>query len=262
MKSELGRIVWHDLFTCNIAEAQRFYAELLEWEYRLEHTTDFVWKSGEADYPVILSHGEAHGGLVETGKDMKSRWVSYIRVEDVDIATMTAERLGAAIDRKPFDVPGVGRSAVIQDLQGAFVCLYVPTHHFPPPGGTFLWNELNTRDIESAKAFYNELFGWKSYDNSQSRQGKEQQSNDIIFRNRDDTDTAGITKQRFGSSEASVWVTYLATNNIDNTLAKARTLGATVYFTEDGRLNGRRSAILSDTMGALFGLLESDKLNK
>ncbi|MEO1069042.1 MAG: VOC family protein, partial [Cyanobacteria bacterium J06638_6] len=140
-QSQMGQIVWHDLLTADIATAMGFYAELLGWEYQIEHASNFVWKPGAADYPLILAHGEAHGGFVDGGKDQPSRWLAYVRVKNVDMAVATAQTLGATVDRAPFDVPGVGRNAVIRDPQGAVICPTVPTHNFPPPAGTFLWDE-------------------------------------------------------------------------------------------------------------------------
>lgn len=36
------RIVWHDLVTSDVPAAMRFFKELLDWRYLIEHSTDFV----------------------------------------------------------------------------------------------------------------------------------------------------------------------------------------------------------------------------
>ncbi|ASC69547.1 hypothetical protein XM38_004740 [Halomicronema hongdechloris C2206] len=111
-KTAMGQVVWHDLLTNDVEQAKHFYATLLGWEYQIEHAAHFAWTSGEADYPLIIANGAAQGGFVDPGRNISSRWLAFVRVEDVDTTVARAEALGATIDWHPFDVPGVGRNAV------------------------------------------------------------------------------------------------------------------------------------------------------
>lgn len=249
-KANVGHIVWHDLLTDDGTGAKRFYAELLGWEYKIEHASDFVWKCGEADYPLIVSTGEAHGGFVDLGQDMRSCWVAYIAVEDVDRVVAKAKLLEATVIRERFDVPGVGRSAVIQDLQGTIICPHVATHNVPPPKGTFLWDELITEDVERAKIFYSELFAWQA-----NLVTRESIGTYTLFKCADDTDVFGVMKRSLGAAGSAAWVTYLATDNVKSTVAKAKTLGAIVYIEETDVPNVGQFAVLADPTGAVFGLL-------
>ena len=70
-----------------------------------------------------------------------------------------------------FDIPDVGRIAMVTDPQGVPFYVMKPT---PPAGnedkvsdvfspdqpGRVSWNELATRDLEAAKRFYRDQFGW------------------------------------------------------------------------------------------------------
>lgn len=189
IKTEFGRVVWHDLMTLDVAKAERFYASLLGWAYHIEYASDFVWKPGEeADYPLLL----AHGGLIGAGHDIPSHWLTFVTVEDVDAATARAKRLGATIGREPFDTPGVGRASVIQDPQGAIICTHTPVQDFPLPSGLFLWDELMTNDVEHAKMFYGELFGWRASDVDMGELGP-----CTMFKRDDDTHAAGARKRSF-----------------------------------------------------------------
>ena len=264
---QVGRVVWHDLFTQDIVKARCFYAALLDWEYRVEHATDFVWQPGEADYPLIFANGEAHGGFIDIREDLHPHWVAYVRVEDVDAVTVKAQRLGARIDRDPFNAPGVGRTSMIRDPQGAIICPHVPTHNFPPPSGTFSWEELITDDIESAKMFYHELFGWQAHDVDLSDTTRDRTAgygtdSYTVFTCANETDAIGAIRPPFNppdntipdnTIESPTWVTYLSTRDVSVTIAKAKTLGARVqvetYVSTVGRL-----AILVDPTGAIFGL--------
>ena len=250
IKAEVGHVVWHDLLTNDVTRAKRFYAELLGWEYQIEHASDFVWKRGEADYPLIMSQGEAHGGFVDPGQDMPSCWVAYIAVENVDVVVAKAKLLGATVIRKPFDTPGVGRSAVIQDLQGTIICPHVATHNFPSPRGTFLRDELITEDVELAKIFYGDLFAWQA--NSVAR---EPMGNYTLFKGADDTDAVGVMKRSLGAAGSAIWVTYLATDDVNSTVDKAKKLGAIVHIEATDVPNMGQFAVLADPTGAVFGLL-------
>ena len=251
-KTEIGRVVWHDLITNEVAKAKRFYAELLDWEYQIEHATDFTWAPGEkSDYPLILANGEAHGGFVDPRRDIPSHWLAWVAVEDVDAVTTRARRLGATIDHEPFDTPGVGRGAVIRDPQGALISPYVRTHDFPAPSGTFLWDELMTDDLEFAKMFYSELFGWKASDVDMGQTGTY-----TIFKRAGNIDAAGAIKRPPGATGPATWVTYLATDDVNAIIAKARMLGASVHMEGTDVPNVGRFAILTDSTGAMFGLLK------
>ena len=250
-KSEVGCIVWHDLLTNEVAKAKRFYTELLGWEYQIEHASEFAWNSGEADYPLILANGEAHGGFVDPGQDIPSHWIAFVMVEDVDAVIVKAKKLGAMIDREPFDVPGVGRIAVIRDPQGAIICPYISTHGFPPPIGTFLWDELITDDVESAKKFYGELFGWKANDVDMGQMGTY-----TVFKRGGGTEVAGAMNRLPGVESPATWLPYLATDDVDMSVKKAKKLGASVQMEGIDMPHVGRLAILVDPTGAAFGLFK------
>ena len=216
-------IVWHDLMTTDVERAQRFYTELLGWRYEIEHATDFAWGHGEADYPLIVADGMAHGGMIESTSDGPAYWLPYFQVQDVDEVTDNAKTLGAVIERHPFDVPGVGRNAVIRDPQGAVFCPHTPSHAFPPPHGTFLWDQLFTPNIELAVAFYKKLLG-------------------II---------PPVTQSKDHDAH---WIPILATDNMGGSLADAEKAGGILGYETDLPGVGPIE-LLNDPTGAPIGLV-------
>ncbi|EDX83018.1 glyoxalase family protein [Synechococcus sp. PCC 7335] len=254
IKAEVGRVIWHDLLTQDVTKARNFYADLLGWKYQIEHASNSVWKPGEASYPLILANGEAHGGFVDPGRNVLSCWVAYVMVQDVDAVTAKAKSLGLTIVREPFDTPGVGRSSVIQDLQGAVICPTFPTHTFPAPSGTFLWDELITDDVESAKLFYCDLFGWRFHDIDLTQTGHY-----TVLQSMGNADAVGATNQSFGAVGFAVWIPYLVTDNIDAAITNAMALGASVCEESTDMPSGERKAILADPTGAVFGLLAASE---
>lgn len=248
--SLFGRIVWHDLLTHDVDAAKHFYAALLGWDYQIEHATDSAWQPGEADYSLIIADGVAHGGFVDPADSGPSRWLAYVRVPDVDVAATKATALGATIAKAPFDVPGVGRSAVITDFQGAMIAVHVPTHGFPPPEGTFLTDELATNDIASAEDFYAALFGWWT------RGGGEDHPYDgRVFKSANGSEASRVATPRFEVPTLSIWLPYLAVDDVDISVDKAGSLGADLHMPPSNSPALGRFAVLSDPTGAMFALM-------
>lgn len=252
---QLGQIVWHDLLTPDITVAMDFYAKLLGWEYHIEHAVNCVWHPGEADYPLIMANATAHGGLVEVRPETPSHWLAYVEVADVDAAVAQAQTLGSTIERTPFNIPGVGRSAVIRDPQGAVVCLTISTHHFSPPRGTFLQEVLLTADVEAAQSFYQSLFGWQIRDIGANPFGLATQ-----FVSPEGSAIAGVLEYSSGVFHGAVWVPCLATTDSEMTLTQAQTLGASPY-PHGSYLCQQAPTLLADPTGAVFGLLSLSSSN-
>lgn len=247
--SDLGHFVWHDLMTGDVAKARRFYADLFGWDYHVEHAADFTWKDGEADYPLIVAAGEAHGGFVDLGKSGSSQWLGYVAVNNVDAAAIRAATLGGRIDRQAFDVPGVGRSAVIRDPQGAVICPYVASHNYPAPRNQFLRDLLITDDIEAAKTFYTGLFGWTVQEAEDDGSAKR-----AFFVSADGSVVASIAESGPDSALPDGWVPCFGCGDIDKSVTKAETLGAKLLKSSAGGLDDP-CAVLSDPDGAAFGFV-------
>ncbi|MEO1242890.1 MAG: VOC family protein [Pseudomonadota bacterium] len=226
---KLGQIVWHDLMTGDVSAAKKFYADLFGWDYVIEHATDFVWTQGEADYPLIMAKGEAHGGFVDAGNSEQPRWLAFVTVDNVDDATKRAKGLKANIIREPFDIPGVGRCSVLEDPQGAQICPFVPSHDYPPPSGVFVQEHLLTPEVEASKQFYRDLFDWW---------------------NDGDEGGVSVSGHKVNSQISAAWTPLLGTQNTKAVAEKALSLGATRAHTE------QQAIMLKDPTGAQFGLFE------
>ena len=238
--TQIDRIVWHDLLTPDVALANKFYSEVFGWEYQIEHATDFAWGQGEADYPLIIAGGEAQGGFIES---YANRWLAYVSCEDVDLVTARARELGATIDREPFDVPGVGRAAVLRDTAGAVICPFVARHNFPVPTGTFLPDVLITPEPDSVRSFYTRLFGWTAND-----------ADSIALYDSSGGHVASIIA-RDGTiplpGTGGVWAPYMRVRELDSVLARVENLGGEVLLRPS---DAQASALVADPMGAVFGL--------
>ncbi len=248
VQTQVGRFVWHESWSTDAERAKSFYTGLLGWDIE-------VWKPGEADYAMISVGGKTHGGFwppPEGGGP--SLWLGHVLVEDVDAAVGRAQAGGGTVVVGPMDVPEVGRFAVIRDPQGAVVSAFQPQGEAPAAEGVFLWDELWSADVEASKRFYGEVFGWTTADMDMGDMVY------TIFRRAGDTDTAGLLAKP-DEVPASVWVPYLATDDVDATAAKAGELGGTVTMGPMDVPNVGRLAVLLDPTGAPFGLFKPSEMS-
>ncbi|MCY4151064.1 MAG: VOC family protein [Aestuariivita sp.] len=117
--------------------------------------------------------------------------------------------------------------------------------------GTIVWNELNTHDIEGAKAFYGALLGW-----TYSVEGP----HNYLVANKDGTPVAGffdLSELENSESIPSSWLMYIETSDIESAVEKALASGGTSLrppFTISGV---GQIAIIMDGAGACFGLIQS-----
>lgn len=117
----------------------------------------------------------------------------------------------------------------------------------------FIWTDLSTLHVETAKSFYGDLFGWMYYDASKYHmayaKGKE---------------AAAILQMPDKSKKlqvASSWMPYLQVEEIDTVVLKALKLGAKIdllpfSFNEKGKI-----AVIKDPSGAFLTLCEGFTMN-
>ncbi len=246
VKTAAGAFVWHDHMSDDVAKATKFYSELLGWQAE-------IWKPGEFDYPMITVDERTHGGFGPAQGGAPAHWLGHVLVEDVDETAARAEAAGGTLLAEPMDIPEIGRMVVIQDPQGAVVSAFSPTGgEASIPEGTFLWDELMTTDVEAAKGSYGEIFGWSASDTDMGEAGTY-----TIFQRAGEVSAAGCMATRPGGEVPPQWNTYLATDNVDATVAKATELGASVYVDPTDTPGVGRWAVLADPTGATFGLLQT-----
>ena len=86
-----------------------FYQELFDWQ---------VTPAGPG-YPLIAeANGGIGGGILQVSGDVPSYLTFYVQVEELESAVRHAVALGAGEVVPPMTIPGVGRFAMIEDLEG------------------------------------------------------------------------------------------------------------------------------------------------
>ncbi len=117
----------------------------------------------------------------------------------------------------------------------------------PWPAGTPAWVDLNVPDHQAAHAFYTGLFGWEFLPPAGPEMGY------YSMAHRGGRVIAGMAQ----SEEPAAWTTYLATDDIEASLAKAAEAGGQVLVGPETIEPFGRFAAVIDPVGAAFGLWQA-----
>ena len=151
-------------------------------------------------------------------------WSTYIATDDADAAAERAGGAGANVLVEPMDVMDAGRMAVFAHPAAGVLGVWQAGRHtgaeLVNEPGALNWNELQTRDVEGAKAFGEAVFGWKPED--QAFGGMTY----TLF-NVGDTGVAGAmrTPSEVPDEVPAFWLSYFAVEDCDASVAKVQELG-------------------------------------
>jgi len=109
--------------------------------------------------------------------------------------------------------------------------------------GTFSWVDLSTSDADGAKAFYGELFGWEFEDSEIPGGGV------YAMCHVQGDAVAAIIQQ---DEQPGHWNNYVTVTSADETAAKAKQLGATVFEEAFDVMEAGRMAVFADPSGAVL----------
>ncbi|MEM7060024.1 MAG: VOC family protein [Pseudomonadota bacterium] len=118
-----GNIHWSELMTNDVDAAKTFYSTTAGWEFDdvpMHNFTYTVCKVGEAPVAGIMPIAS----MEQDG--VSPHWMTYVEVSDVDAVVDKVETSGGKVLTPPFDVPNVGRIAVLADHDGAVVGMMTP----------------------------------------------------------------------------------------------------------------------------------------
>jgi predicted enzyme related to lactoylglutathione lyase len=247
-----GKVVWADLVTPNLGQAEAFYAGLFAWTFRDIHT-------GDTDYAVALVDGRPIAGIVQraipAGEQRQSNWLTFVSVTDADRAARIAVQDGAKQLAKPTTYPGRGRQAVFSGPDGAVFAILASTSGDPgdylAEPGEWIWSALLTSNPDVAAKFYQSVFGYDVFD-LPSDDGLEH-----VVLSSQDYARAGINSLPKDSRHRHAhWLNFVRVADTDAAAAKAVALGGRVLVEPRLDRHGGKIALLADPGGAPFGVME------
>lgn len=113
-----GSFIWYELMTSDADGAKAFYDSVVGWNV-----------GSEAEFPngyrmIGRYDGKNAGGVLPLTEEMKSHgarpvWLGYIGVDDVDATVSAIEADGGKAMMPAWDIPGVGRVAMVTDPAGS-----------------------------------------------------------------------------------------------------------------------------------------------
>lgn len=248
-----GEFCWVELATNDLEAATAYYTTLFGW------TVEDVPGDGSSTYRRCRVQGKKVVGLLEMDDEERAteppRWNSYVSVDDVDKSVAAAESLGGAVVMAPFDISDQGRMAVIRDPSGARLGLWQPRESFGAEvtndPGSLTWIELQTKDVEAARSFLCELFGWDA--ETQDMGGGTLYTS---FRSGEGY-VAGCVQMPEGEEATPSWLVYFETDDVDSVVTNSDDMGGGVMVPAQDVPEVGRFAILKDPQGANFGVLKS-----
>lgn len=119
-----GHFHWNELLARDVERAKRFYETTVGWSWQPMAMAD------GATYWLAIMNGQPVAGLFPINRPefagMPECWMSYLAVDNVDGRVKKAVAAGAKLMKPIFDVPDVGRIAVLTEPGGAGVGWITP----------------------------------------------------------------------------------------------------------------------------------------
>jgi predicted enzyme related to lactoylglutathione lyase len=257
--AETGGYIWYELLTPDVAAAKAFYDDVVGWTF--DESSDFP-----NGYRMIRrSDGGMGGGVMEINDEMRSHgarpvWLGYIHVDDVDAIAEAIKSDGGQVHLAPFDIPNVGRLAMVTDPQGApfYIMKPIPPADRPDAKSDLFsvdqpqhvrWNELSTTDQDGAIDFYSKHFGW-----TQEGAMPMGEMGDYKF-----IQAAGVgigaIMTKPPQRPVSSWLYYIGVDDIDRATEAVNKGGGQILFGPSEIPGGEFSLVGMDPQGAPFGLV-------
>ena len=252
----VGKVVFVELVTPELAAAKRFYAGLFGWTFRDIQTGGLGIAYAEASLDGHVVAGLVHKEI-PAGEHRQPAWLTFIAVRDVDAAQQIALRQGAKLLFEPHSIPGRGREAVLADPQGAVFAVLDSTSGDPPDvlaaPGEWIWSSLITSDSDAGVAFYQALFDYEVFRLPADGDGD---AGHLLLAT-DNYARASVNSLPVGKPNIHPhWLNYVHVEDAVKTAAKLVALGGRVLVEPRVDRHGGKLAVVADPQGAPFGLLE------
>jgi uncharacterized protein len=251
-----GSFCWIELATSDQRAAKSFYEALFGW-------TPNDIPMGSEDYYTIfrLNSRDAAAACTlrpdQVVQHVPPHWMLYIAVDDVDESARKVTELGGKVITGPFDVMDAGRMAVSQDPTGAYFCLWQAKRNkglgIGHIHGTLCWADLATSDTKTAEKFYSALLGW------QFITGENDNSGYLHIKN-GEHHIGGLPPAKYLQPGVPPhWLAYFWADDVDQTAAKAKDLGAKFLVPPMSVEGVGRMSIIVDPQGAVFAIFKSSR---
>lgn len=246
---------WVDLMATDLDAAKSFYENVFGWEL-----TDQFDDDGNRIYVMARLDGKAVAGMgqVPPGMEMPSVWNSYIATDDLAVTTEAVQAAGGSVMMPPMQVMDAGHMAVFADPTGAAFSAWQAAEHIGAELGnvpnTHSWNELMSRDIDTAKTFYGQVFGWE-YETMAMPQGDYH-----VITGGENGGLGGLMAMPAEVPEMvpNHWMAYFSVSDLDASVAAVTEHGGQVVMPAMEVPGVGRMATVHDNVNAAFTLMQPE----
>ena len=257
MANSIGQPVWFDLFSDNIPKTTAFYSELFNWNTEVMDTP-------AGPYTIFKHDGKSVAGLTKpVDASLANTWLAYVNVTNINTTCSTIQQNGGTLVGAITKMPGVGSWQVAKDPQGGIFCAFQGETSAEACAagsafgdvGQFCWHELMCKDYSTALNFYSQVFGWsKGVAMDMGPMGTYQ-----MF-NAGEKGIGGMMTNTPDMPQKTYWLEYIHVQNVDETVARAKSMGATSTFPAMtvGDNSGRIAGLI-DPNGAAFAVYTPNK---
>jgi predicted enzyme related to lactoylglutathione lyase len=240
---------WVDIGSTDLDKTHAFYSGLFGWDRQeagpIEETGGygFYTKGGK----LIAGYGPAQdpsGGVW---------WTTYVIVDSAADVAGKAEANGGQVIVPPMEVMTAGTMAIFTDPEGAAIAAWQPRDHkgaqLVNEPGALSWNELNTRDLPRAIAFYEAVFGWGEKNGVDTQYAE--------FTVQDNVIAGGMPMPDMVPADVpAFWNVYFGVANADESAAQVTDLGGTVMVAPFDIPDVGRAAVCLGPTGEAFSIFQ------
>jgi predicted enzyme related to lactoylglutathione lyase len=115
---------------------------------------------------------------------------------------------------------------------------------------TPVWIDVASPDLEASKRFYGQVFGWEAVQIAGPEAGSY-----TLFRIRG-KDVAALASQ-MDPGQPPTWTTYIASNNVDQTVARVKAAGGEIVMEPMDVMSAGRMAMFRDPTGAYLAFWQA-----
>ena len=227
----------------------------------LHHAKDFYgrlfgWRvvDSDDDYAICLKDDHPAAGITLTqDENAPTVWNTYLAVDDVDTFVQRVAQAGGQVILPPQEVGASGRRAFCNDPTGAVFGLWQGGEH---PGfgisgeaGTVAWSTLLTKDLDAARAFYAEVFGYTYVDADEYG---------VVAALPDGTRICSIhLADQLPDDASASWLPHFGVADRDSSAQLAQELDGFILMTFDSPMGPE--AIIQAKHGEVFGIVEVEE---
>lgn len=243
---------WVDLATTDPEAAKSFYEGLFGWRaFDIPLGDDNFYAMFQIDGYNVAGMGKL--SEEDQAQGVPTVWSSYINHSNLDAVAERVKNAGGSLVMGPMDVFESGRMAFFQDPAGGMFGVWQPKEHIGAQivnqPNALVWNELQTKDTDTARRFYTAVFGW-SYTADDSYEmftlGDRAQAGLLDFSQDEHWDYPNF------------WMPYFRVDNIEEATEKVRSLGGTVHMANNPVGELGTLSVVSDPQGGMFTIMQFD----